>query len=126
MPLNRGPGQFSDYISPPIAPETQHLIQTLPYTEMEMTQTVPIPASTARKLALTAFNGADKTRKKGHRATANRIESSAESILDVATENKGGRFVSVDGRDLSAIAAYGSLKPSMTARVFLEQYNVWD
>jgi len=86
----------------------------------------PIPASTARKLALTAFNKADGARKSGHEHTANRVESCAESILDVATEEKGGQFVSIDGHELSAVAAYGSLKPSITARVFLEQYGVWE
>ncbi len=91
-----------------------------------MTGNIPIPASTARKLALSAFNGAEKTRKKGYEATANKIESSAESILDVASEDKGGRFVSVKAYELSRIAAYGSGKPSAIARVFLEQYGVWD
>ncbi len=91
-----------------------------------MTGTVPIPASTARKLALSASKQAESTRKEGYEATANRIEYSAASILDVASEDKGSQFVSVKGDKLSTIAAFGSLKHRMTARVFLEQYGVWE
>jgi len=90
-----------------------------------MTESIPLPASTARKLALTAFNEADRLDDDGFGATSQRVEASAERVLDVATEEKGGQFVSIDRHIASTITAYGSLAPSRTARVFLEQYGVW-
>jgi len=90
-----------------------------------MTESIPLPASTARKLALTAFNEADRLDDDGFGSTSRRVEANAQRVLDVATEEKGGQFVSINKHVASSIAAYGSLAPSRTARVFLEQYGVW-
>jgi hypothetical protein len=90
-----------------------------------MTESIPIPASTARTLALTAFDDVGRLENEGLTGLSRSLENSAENVLQVATENKGGNFVSIPRRDASRVTAYGNVDASRSARVFLEQYGVW-
>jgi hypothetical protein len=115
------------YINPLVAIKPIGLIQYQPSNEMEtkMTETVPLPASTARKMALTSFEEVGRLQNDGFMNLSRSLEVSAESVLEVATEEKGGEFVSIPLHDAARVTAYGGFPESNTARVFLEQCGVW-
>jgi len=93
--------------------------------ETQMTESIPLPASTARTMALTSFSEVGRLQDDGLTGLSRSLEGSAENILEVATEEKGGEFVSISRRDASRVTAYGGFPESRSARVFLEQYGVW-
>lgn len=90
-----------------------------------MTESIPLPARTARILALTSLNEVGSLEYNGFNSTSRRVENCAECVLEVATEDKGGEFVSIPRNEASTITAYGDIDASRTARVFLEQYGIW-
>jgi len=95
-----------------------------------VTQSVPVPAVVAEKLAQAALDGAQRLEEKGHTHTAQSVKESAGLVLQQTAFAEGGEFVSIDGHTLSEVTAHRSYNPkgqyADCARHFLEQYNVWE
>lgn len=87
---------------------------------------IPVPAESARQLAINASEEVDTLRQEGYKYSASELES-AISEIHAAAAGKDGEFVSVPASALSTVTADSNLFDNHrdAARIFLEQYKVW-
>lgn len=89
-----------------------------------MSQNVPIPASTARKLAQSALEEAEVQRQKGLTYNTRAIRSAVEEAMTIDTD-KNGEYVSLSASTVSTLACFGDLSAGEVADVYLKQYDIW-
>jgi len=93
------------------------------------TQSVPVPAVVAEKLAQSALDSVEELEDKGFTHSAQSVKESAGLVLQQTAFVEGGEFVSLSADVLSDVTAHRSHNPNGSyaecARHFLKQYDVW-
>lgn len=88
--------------------------------------TIPVPAESARQVAISASENITKQRDKNLKNNAADIERGISHILD-KTAGNDGEFVSLDADHVSHVLAFSEefSYHSRAVNTFLEQYNIW-
>jgi hypothetical protein len=93
------------------------------------TQSVPVPAVVAEKLAQSALDSVEELEDKGFTHSAQSVKESAGLVLQQTAFVEGGEFVSLSADVLSDVVTHRSHNPNGSyadcARHFLKQYDVW-
>jgi len=89
-------------------------------------ETIPVPAESARTLAISASDEIPELRENGYKLSADDLEGAVSDVL-AATEGKDGEFASVPQSAISTITSRANVFDNHrdAARTFLEQYKVW-
>jgi hypothetical protein len=87
---------------------------------------IPVPAESARQMAISAAEEVPRLREKGYKSSAESTERAISEVMS-ATAGNDGEYVSISADALSTVVAdsnvFGSHKDA--ARSYLIQYGVW-